>query len=153
MKQKIFIPSMLTVMILLSSLFAYAQEDETGCKDHPFFTRMPNFFLSECLESYNQFDIVVGDTKKQPLEGTVYKYTYYIKDNVEKLPSSFQIMKNYENAVLAKGGERVYLSSKADDDGFVGATFRMNFDGDTYWLTLDYFNGSEAACDGYVMGM
>jgi len=137
----------------LTSGFLYAQEDASGCKDHPFFNRMPNFSLFECGESYNEFEIVTGNGKKQKLEGTVSQYTYYIKDGVEKLPSFFQIMKNYENAILAKGGKRIYLTSKHDDDGFIGATFRMEYEGNTYWLTLDYFNGGESACDGYKMNI
>src|SRR5690606_19423192 len=71
----------------------------------------------------------------------------------EKLPSVFQILKNYENAILTKSGERIYLSSKPDDDGFQGGTFKMNHEGSIYWLTLDYFNGYSSACDGYTMNI
>src|SRR6185436_7390460 len=83
--------------------FSFAQEDESGCKDHPFFTRMPNFYLSGCSESFSEFEIVVGNNKKQMLEGSVLTNSYSIKDGIEKQPSPFQIMKNYENAVVANG--------------------------------------------------
>jgi len=140
-------------LITFAATFAFAQEDQSSCKDHVFFNRMPNFYLSDCSENFNEFEVVVGNSKKQTIEGAILTNTYYIKDGIEKLPSAFQIMKNYENAVLANGGERVYLSSKYDDEGFIGATFKMSKEGNTYWVTLYNFNGGEAASNGYRMSV
>src|SRR6187402_1441402 len=116
----------LLILITLTTNLAFSQSDETGCKEHPFFTRMPDFFITECSENYNEFDLVVGNAKKQTIEGTVHTNNYYIKNGIEVMPSPFQIMKNYEAAILANGGERIYLSSKYDNEGFIGGTFKMS---------------------------
>ena len=152
MRKTVFKTAIFTLMTFAAN-FAFAQEDESGCKDHLFFNRMPNFYISGCSENFNEFEIVVGDTKKQTIEGNIITNSYSIKDGVEKLPSPFQIMKNYENAVLANGGERVYLSSKYDNDGFIGVTFKMSKEGNTYWVTLYNFNGGDAASSGYRMSV
>ena len=34
--------------VVLVGSFALAQQDAKGCKDHPLFTRMPNFFINKC---------------------------------------------------------------------------------------------------------
>lgn len=152
MRKSIFKTVFIAAMTLTAN-FVFAQDDEAGCKDHAFFNRMSNFYLSSCSESFNEVDVVVGAAKKQTIEGTINKYEYYIKDEVEKFPSVFQIIKNYENAILAKGGQKVYLTSKYDDDGFKGATFKMSNEGNTYWVVLDYFNGRDEASDGYNMSV
>lgn len=152
MRKSILKTAFIAAMTLTAN-FVFAQDDEAGCKDHAFFNRMPNFYIYSCLESYNEVDVVVGVAKKQTIEGTINKYVYYIKDEVGKFPSVFQIIKNYENAILAKGGQKVYSTSKTDDDGFKGATFKMSNEGNTYWVSLDYFNGSDEASDGYNMSV
>ena len=148
MKKTVFKTSIFALMTFAAN-FAFAQQDDSGCKDQVFFNRMPNFFITDCSENHNEFEIVVGNAKKQTIEGTVHTNRYYIKDGIEALPSPFQIIKNYENAVLANGGERVYLSSKYDDEGFIGATFKMNKEGNTYWVTIYGINGGSTACSGY----
>ena len=153
MMRKTFYKAGMLVLFTFIAGLSFAQSDEENCKDHPFFSRMPNFYLHECSENYNELELVVGNGKKQTLEGTVYTYMYYIKEGIEKLPSTFQILKNYENAILGKGGQRIYLASKHDDDGFIGATFKLSNEGNTYWLTLDYFNGNDVANDGYKMSI
>ena len=37
----------LWIVISMGSL-TFAQEDAKGCKDHPLFTRMPNFYIASC---------------------------------------------------------------------------------------------------------
>lgn len=81
------------VLFTFSTCIAFAQSDETGCKDHPFFTRMPGFFISGCSGNYNEYELVVGNDKKQTVEGSIITNSYYIKNGVEMLPSPFQIMK------------------------------------------------------------
>lgn len=149
MRKKIFTTVMITVMILAGN-FSFAQEDTEGCKDHRLVNRMPGFYLSKCEESYNEADIVIGIDKTEQVEGTVYNYEYYIRDGA-KIPSRFQILKNYENAIVQNGGDKIYFKSKDAGDGQTGATFRMKSGSDLYWLTFTYFNGSESQCDGYFI--
>lgn len=139
-------------IFVASSGLARAQDDEDGCNDHPFFNRMTGFYLSKCEESFNEVEVVTGVDKTTLLAGTVTNYEYYIKDGA-KMPSIFQILKNYENAILAKGGEKLYFKARSAGDGVVGATYKMKHEGFTYWVTFTYFNGSETQCDGYFMSV
>lgn len=137
--------------VLFTSDPSFAQTNDTeGCKDHPLVNRMPGFYLAKCEESYNQVDVLIGPDKTEQMEGTVYYYEYYINDGA-KVPSRFQILKNYENAIVGNGGEKIYFKSKDEGEGQTGATFRMKKGNDLYWLTFTYFNGSESQCDGYFM--
>ena len=36
-----------SILVFTSTLLAQ-QEDATGCKDHPLFNRIPNFYINEC---------------------------------------------------------------------------------------------------------
>lgn len=151
MRRSNFTPAVI-VLLTLATHFSFAQEDAEGCKDHPFFNRMPGFYLSKCEESYNEVEIVTGPEKTETVEGTVSIYEYYIAENA-KVPSIFQILKNYDNAILAKGGEKVYFKAKSAGDGPVGATYKMKNDNNQYWVTFTYFNGSDSQCDGYYMNV
>ncbi len=148
--KKTTLKTLIAVIITLIVNPAFSQSDADGCKDHPLFNRMPGYFIDNCSENHNQFEIVIGDGKHQTLEGTVSNYRYNIINEDTKRPSAFQVMKNYENAILSKGGEKVYLTSKPNNDAFVGATFKMNSNNSTYWLTLYDFNDIEA-CLGYQL--
>jgi len=35
------------IIVLVFSNLCWAQEDAKGCRDHPMFTRLPNYYLSE----------------------------------------------------------------------------------------------------------
>lgn len=96
MKKTIFTTAIIAAMTLTAN-FSFAQ-DADNCKDHPLVNRMPGFYLSNCEESYNEIDILIGADKTEHLEGTVSNYEYYITDGA-KIPSRFQILKNYENAI------------------------------------------------------
>ncbi len=141
---------LIAIIVTLIVKSAFSQSDADGCKDHPLFNRMPGYFIDNCAENHNQFEIVIGDGKHQTLEGTVSNYRYNIINEESKRPSAFQVMKNYENAILSKGGEKVYLTSKPDNDAFVGATFKMKNNNSIYWLTLYDFNDIDA-CLGYQL--
>lgn len=82
-----------------------AQEDREGCKDHPMFTRMNNFYIGSCRES--QFDqIEFRDEKGRDIkvEGKLNYLEYNIKKGITKPPSSLQIIRNFENAIKKIGG-------------------------------------------------
>jgi OOP family OmpA-OmpF porin len=140
MRKSIFTTTTIAVLTLTAN-FLFAQDDVEGCKDHQFLNRMPNFRLTYCSENYSEDEVVVGDQKKQLIEGTIFNYQYYMDEG--KFPSSFQVIKNYENAILAKGGQKIYSSGKHDLDGFVGATFKLANEGNTYWITLHNLSGIE----------
>jgi len=62
-----FVRAML-VLLATGGLALFAQTGDTeGCKDHPLFSRMPGFVLSECKQS--QFDLKRFPTGPASTEG------------------------------------------------------------------------------------
>ena len=60
---------MLFGLLLFTSLsFIKAQNstDAEGCKDHPLLTRMPEYFITECWQRFDQLDFVnaAGEDRK-----------------------------------------------------------------------------------------
>lgn len=56
--------SSVAVLVLLTVLAApvAAQEDEEGCKDHPMFSRMPNFYISGYEDQeFSAFEFELSD--------------------------------------------------------------------------------------------
>jgi len=94
------------------SALACAQEDEEGCKDHPLFNRMPNYYLGDCAKlefGSIQFPVGKPDTKNankiktETVEGKIMAYYYYLKEGATSA-SGLQIMRNFQNAAKQKGG-------------------------------------------------
>jgi len=102
---------LVTIFAIVLSIAALAQEDQEGCKDHPLFSRMPNYYLSDCL--YKEFDLIqfpVGvpnpddnKTKLIDVEGKITALWYSLKEGATPA-SGLQIMRNYQNAVKNNGG-------------------------------------------------
>jgi len=101
----------LSLTIALSAV-ALAQEDAEGCKDHPLFNRMPNYYLSECAQvEFGSMKFPVGKPdpkndnkiKTETVEGKIMAYYYSLKEET-KPASGLQIMRNFQNAAKQKGG-------------------------------------------------
>ena len=101
----------LAIALLLAVLCApaaFAQNDKQGSKDYPGLTRMPDHYI------YNydmfQYDAYVfpvtqnGKRTEERVEGKLFKMQYLAKNDVAK-PSALQIVRNYQNAVKAAGGQ------------------------------------------------
>jgi outer membrane protein OmpA-like peptidoglycan-associated protein len=102
---------------------------------------MPTYFISGCSNSYNQVEIATGSTDgeqiRKTIEGNVSSIEYNQKEGVEgKLPSWFQIVKNYENALGKIGGKKIF------SDGLV-ATFHVTGDNKDTWISIE-LNSSDA---------
>jgi OOP family OmpA-OmpF porin len=96
-----FLPA--AVMALLSFPVVLGQ-DVAGSKDHPLFTRMPNYFISEYEEEeFASEDFRDASGESVAVEGRKTKITYTIKEGV-KVPSTLQILRNYTNAIKKVGG-------------------------------------------------
>lgn len=132
----------LVISILIASIVSgFSQDDTEGCKDHAILTRMPTYFISSCSNSYNQAEIVTGSTNgeqiRKTIEGNVSSIEYNQKEGNEgKLPSWFQIVKNYENALGKIGGKKIF------SDGLV-ATFHVTGDNKDIWISIE-LNTSDA---------
>ena len=131
-----------TSLIIVSVISSFSQDDAEGCKDHVMLTRMPTYFISSCSHSYNQVEVVTGiangEQIRKTLEGNVSTLEYNQKEGSEgKLPSWFQIVKNYENALGKIGGKKIY-----SDVGLV-ATFHVTGNNKDVWISLE-LNSSDA---------
>lgn len=103
----------LMVIMALSSLsiiFAASDpQDRGGGKDHPLFTRMPNYFIYSYTENeFNKYEFPVSDKTKMAVEGHYWRIHYVPK--AKPAPSPLQIARNYINATKAIGGQVLYTS-------------------------------------------
>jgi len=128
--------SSLLIMFCVTSLLFAKEMDAEGCKDHPFFNRLENYYIDGCKENYNEYEFMMGNDKTQILEGTLIDILYtYDGPFGPNLPSKLQVIRNYENAIAKMGGQKVY-SRTTDDGGWTGATFHLQKDGSEYWLGI-----------------
>ena len=56
---------LLLLAITFQQLVIAQAEDAEGCKDHPMFTRMPNFKLYQCQENYAALEVMLGSEQKE----------------------------------------------------------------------------------------
>lgn len=130
----------LCAAVLTVAVPAVAQDDEEGLKDHPLFPRMAGFYIidGENLE-FGAFDYVVGEDKTQHAEGKYLKLHYMLKDGA-KNPGAIAIVRNYRNALTAKGG--TVLLQDADNNGGTMAA-KAKVGGRMVWLQVEVHNGGE----------
>jgi len=108
-------------LLLIISIPLFAQDAE-GCKDHPFFSRMPNFFISGCSESFNKLEYFVSEGVTDTKEGELTVISYSFPDDATlKVPSQLQIIRNYENAITKLGGKKIYV-----DDQYLSYSLKKN---------------------------
>jgi len=107
--KKIIFTIILTTAI---SAVALAQEDAEGCKDHPLFNRMPNYYLGSCEQvEFGSMKFPVGKPdpnnenkiKSETVEGKIMAFYYSLKEEA-KPASGLQIMRNFQNAAKQNGG-------------------------------------------------
>lgn len=127
------------VLACTMSLSAFAQEDVPGCKDSPMFNRMPNMFITECSSNFNEMEITMSAEKKETKEGTrtAIQYVYSLEEATA--PSFFQIVKNFENAIIKTGGKRIYYGKEAGV-----ATLFTKTAGKDVWVVLSDNSGARA---------
>jgi OOP family OmpA-OmpF porin len=105
--KKVFI----TLFLALTSMSILAQEDAPGCKDNPMFNRMPHMLISECSSNYDQLEIPINNDNKETKEGTKTSIQYNYELEEATAPSFFQIVKNYENAVIKTGAKEFIIAA------------------------------------------
>jgi outer membrane protein OmpA-like peptidoglycan-associated protein len=87
--------------------------DAEGCKDHPFFTRMPNFFITGCSQNFNKLEYYTSDEVTDTKEGDLTVISYSFPDDASlKEPSQLQILRNYENAIIKLGGKKIWVGDQ-----------------------------------------
>ena len=126
---------LLVALVVFNTLQVAAQEDLEGCKDSPMFNRMPNTLIVECSKNFDLVDVKTSPDKTEQIEGTKtyigYTYNY---DSKVLPPSFYQIVKNHENAIVSKGGKRIYYSK----EGGVATFLTKAGNKDIYVILQDY---------------
>lgn len=126
------------MLFLAAGAFAQAlQKDATGCKDHPLFNRMPEYWIHSCQQKqFDAYDFPVAKGKVETVEGEYWRANYRVQNTAASKPSELQVQRNYENAVVKAGGTVVY-SEKSKN------TFKLVQDGREIWahLVSDFTGG------------
>ncbi len=94
------------LFILCAVSFGYAQDetDVKGSVDHPLFTRMPNFYISNYeVKDFDKYDSYMKGADAK-WEGKTTFISYRLKEGA-KVPSMRQLVLNYENALIKIGGK------------------------------------------------
>ncbi|MEI7898056.1 MAG: OmpA family protein [bacterium] len=127
----------ITIALMLTGITAGFSQDAEGCKDHPLFSRMPGYVISECTLNYNALDFYNGKGEDVKLEGTL-SYSWYVfnQESGKTEPSFLQIVRNYANAVLKAGGKKIY-----EDNGL--GCYELNKNGKEYRIKVSCINSSD----------
>ena len=127
------------LVLLAWGAAAFAQEDARNSKDHPLLTRYPNSHIVEYEKNYNSVEFAVGTKAGEPqrkaVEGDATIITYF-HNSPEKQPSALQVIRNYQNAVKAIGGEMVYERLPKEGDGGE-TTLKVATGGKEVWVRLE----------------
>lgn len=100
------------------SLFAVTaaaqMADRPGYKDPELFNRIPGYYLAhpgsvdeKQFEAY-EFRVAEGVAGKKRVEGKFVKYKYSFDPKVTPVPSTLQVIRNYQNAAAKLGGKTLF---------------------------------------------
>lgn len=128
----------IATMIALSPRLAEAQADAAGARDHPLLQRYPDSHIGEYRRNHDAVEMRVRDAgkpeRRQTVEGdaTVIMYRY---NNADRQPSALQLIRNYQNAVKAIGGQVVYERLPRDSDSGE-TTLKVATGGKDVWVRV-----------------
>jgi OmpA-OmpF porin, OOP family len=121
---------MFIVLLVVTAGLVAQQKDAANCKDHPAFTRMPDYWIYNCQQKqFDAYSFVVGKGKSESQEGQFWKIAYRPQNTLASKPSELQIQRNFENAVQKQGGA-VLWSEKGR------STFKLSREGLEIWVEL-----------------
>jgi len=95
--------SIFVLLIIAGNI--YAENDRKGSKDHPFISRMPDFYIGIYTMNEHETDTFRDSTnKKVDIKGRKYFIEYRLK-KTGKTPGQLMIIKNHENAFKKINGK------------------------------------------------
>lgn len=109
------------------------EEDVTNAKDHPLFSRLPQYVINEYEQNYNEQEFFLDSETKVRLEGRRTYLRYVIKDDAQPA-SSLQILRNYANAISKLGGQAVY-EGETEESARQG-TYKLVHKGQETWVKV-----------------
>jgi OOP family OmpA-OmpF porin len=105
--------SILTFLVMLAACACgLAQDDKSGCADHPLFNRMTSFYIYECRSSEFEEAGFYTETEGTNTIGGRFTYLGYQLMSGATPTSSTQIVANHINAIVKLGGKVLYKSSQ-----------------------------------------
>lgn len=120
------------LVALMTVPFALGQTDSPGSKDYPGITRMPGYYIEGYQEiPFDSFSFTVterGREKQQPVEGRRYNFRYNLQEKAA-MPSQLQVLRNYQNAARAAGGQVLFQAEEA-------TTLRFSKAGKEVWFAI-----------------
>lgn len=129
-------PSRLRMCVLVMAIVLSAanlpaqQQDMKGCTDHPLFTRLPGHWIYNCKQSqFDRFEFLTAPGKKTPVEGQLWKITYYPSRDLVAKQSELQVIRNHENAITRIGGTVVF-------EDRARCTLKLLKDGKELWIEV-----------------
>jgi outer membrane protein OmpA-like peptidoglycan-associated protein len=123
-----------SLTITLLSIYSVFAQDVDKCKDHSLFTRMKGFSIVECTTNFNKLDTYNSAGEDIQFEGYLTYIDYIFNTETGEMPSNFQIIKNYQDAILAKGGKKIYT-----DENY--GCFELKSNGKEFKILLrDFYN-------------
>ena len=119
------------VAVIPTFALAQAHKNDVKGKDYPLFNRMQGFHRwAYDEEAFDRHEFPVGPNKTQPVEGHVYRITYWLNEGDGPLPSAIQTIRNHQSAVKKAGGTIVF------DDGRYCTVMRVTREGKNIWVDL-----------------
>jgi len=104
--------------------------DVRGCQDLPSFTRLGGFWLNNCADKdFDAYDFFVAKGKKERVEGRLSWVVYLPQPGLKPVPSTLQILRNYENAVKRAGGTVLLVEQNRE-------TMRLDKGGRQTWIEV-----------------
>jgi outer membrane protein OmpA-like peptidoglycan-associated protein len=129
MKKRSLVLALIMVFCVTAGV-AVVQKDDPKCKDHPLFTRMPDYWIRGCVQKqFDVYNFTVAKGKKEAVEGQFWRIDYYPQADAVSKPSELQIQRNYENAIQKLGGAVVY-----SEKGL--STMKLVQDGKEIWVEV-----------------
>jgi OmpA-OmpF porin, OOP family len=111
MKNFVLFSSVVLMFLITRGLMAQT-EDSAGCKDHPMFTRIPDYLIIECsVKEADTFSFpiesrIADDAKREALAGKNFSYSYIVKEGARGI-SSILIFRDMEDKLMQSGGRVV----------------------------------------------
>lgn len=122
----------LGLVVLTTVPFASGQTDVAGSKDYPGISRMPGYYIYSYQETpfdTYTFTVMAGRAKQEKaVEGRKIEFRYELKDGAP-MPSELQIVRNYQNAARAAGGQVLFDSTEL-------TTIRLTKGSNEVWLDV-----------------
>lgn len=107
----------------------FAKADAANCQDHPLLNRLPDYWISACVQK--QFDAHKFNAAKGQVqvEGQFWEIRYLPPDNMTTKPSTLQVLRNIENAIKQVGGKVV-----VSEPSYSRTTLTLSKDGKELWV-------------------